>query len=333
VRLFSWFVGLFWGACLLAQGVSYVKYFATEEDFVRGSEMLATGTSGRSHIQALYDKQDRVLSKTVVTAEGEIVEEEVYEYDLSGTLTRRAVRDGAGLTRKLYIYGGNEPMSDIFIRFAFPHRDQREFKERTVLYEFRSDGEIEQYRFFSVDNREFGRISYDYFESGVLKKEEWNNTLSGKTVRLFNYQFNPHTREYRVAEYDSSGTVISRSAIVLPDQQFPDEEMPGISGDMSSPSESMLQESGEIIQDIIQRKSEGWNTNAELGRLSEKDVLHSPDIIYLTNGDTLKVDLLHISNDYARCILRGESEVLSIPLSTVGEIERRDGKILYPIVY
>ena len=91
-----------------------------------------------------------------------------------------------------------------------------------------------------------------------------------------------------MAEYDSSGTVISRSAIVLPDQQFPDEEMPGISGDMSSPSESMLQESGEIIQDIIQRKSEGWNTNAELGRLSEKDVLHSPDIIYLTNGDTLE---------------------------------------------
>lgn len=253
------FINLFWGVYLLAQGVSYIKYFATEEDFVRGSAMLATETGGRSHIQALYDKQDRVLSKTVVTAKGDIVEEEVYDYDLSGTLTRRAIRDGTGLTRKLYIYGGDEPMSDIFIRFAFPHRDKREFKERTVLYEFRSDGEIERYRFLSVDNREFGRISYSYFESGVLKKEEWTNTLSGKTVRLFNYQFNPHTREYRMAEYDSSGAVISRTAIVLPEKPFLDEQMPGISGDVPSASESILEESSEIIQDIMRRKSEGWD--------------------------------------------------------------------------
>ena len=333
MKLRFWFISLFWGACLLAQGVSYVKYFATEEDFIRGAEMLATERSGKAHVQALYDKEDRVLSKSIMTAVGEVVEEEIYEYDLSGTLTKRAVRDGDGQTSKLYIYGGDEPMSAIFIRFAFPHRDQREFRERTTLYEFRSDGEIERYRFFSVDNQEFGRISYDYFASGILRSEKWENLLSGKTVRLFKYRFNADTREYRMAEYDSSGAAISRTAIVLPEKNFFDEAMPGISGDMLSGSESILEESGEIIQDILKRKSEGWNPDAVLGRLSETDVLSSPDIIYLANGDTLKVALLHISDSYVRCILHGGSEVLSIPLSTVGEIERRDGKILYPVVY
>ena len=65
----------------------------------------------------------------------------------------------------------------------------------------------------------------------------------------------------------------------------------------------------------------------------ELGVLTSPDLIYLTDGDTLEVSLVEVTKEFVRFMFYGENELLTMPISKVQEIERRDGKIIYPILY
>ena len=80
-------------------------------------------------------------------------------------------------------------------------------------------------------------------------------------------------------------------------------------------------------------KEEGWNPNQSLGKLMDPKVLTSPDLITMKTGDTLKVELIQITDEYVRFMLSGEHDVLTLPLTRVTEIERRDGEILYPVIY
>ena len=81
------------------------------------------------------------------------------------------------------------------------------------------------------------------------------------------------------------------------------------------------------------KKEGGWDLARELGPLFDKDVQNSPDLIYLKNGDVLEVDLLQITDMLVRFKLFEEFDVLTMPLTDIGEIERRDGEIVYPVLY
>ena len=70
-----------------------------------------------------------------------------------------------------------------------------------------------------------------------------------------------------------------------------------------------------------------------MGKLMDPKVLTSPDLITMKNGDSLKVELIQINDEYVRFMLTGERDMLTLPLPRVTEIERRDGKILYPVIY
>ena len=187
--------------------------------------------------------------------------------------------------------------------------------------------QVERYRFRSVNDVEFGSIVFSYFRSGLVKEERWIKQPGERTVRLFEYRYEPATRLYELKESDSTGSVISRVALVLPVES---ETMIGAADALLGAREetppgaaNVLEESVEIIEDIRGRRSRGWNPGAEKW----------PDTIYLKNGDTLEVELIRITEESIRFRLFGEEEVLTMPLSAVGEVERKDGEIIYPILY
>lgn len=282
-----------------AQGVSYVRYYRTERDFIRGTSMPATDRQGKEHLRVFYDREDRPVSKGRIDAAGNLVEEEVLQYDDTGTLSRRAVRDGNGTVKALYVYGEGEPMSRAFIDHVYPDRNPKEFQDRVTLIRYGPEGRVLSYRFFSVDNVQWGAIEYDYFETGLVKEERWMRGAHGKTVRLFQYDYDPGSRTYKLTEYDSSGSPRSRVAVALPEEK------------RTTPEE------------IIRRRLP----------VEDRRVMESPDLIYLRDGETLRVDILNVSDTYVRFSLFGEEQILTMPLEKVGEIERRDGTILYPKLY
>lgn len=320
-----------------AQGVSYVKYYLNEQDFLRGISMQATERTGVPHIRALYDKYDRLLSKANMDSEGNLVRENVYEYDDLGVLLRRSIRDRYSHVEKMYVYGSEEKMSKVFLAYAFEGRNLTEFKDRITVYEFDSKENIKGYRFLTVDNTELGSIAFKYFDSGLVKEERWVRQPGSQTVRLFRYDYDPKTRAYELTEYDSTGAEVSRVGLVLPVET---DAMVGVPQSLLRRSEdsppgtgSILEESTEIIQDIRKRKATGWDPSRELGQLLDRDLPNLPDLVYLRSGDTLKVELFQITDEYVRFKLVGEEDILTIPLSDVGEIERRDGRIVYPVIY
>ena len=296
----------------VTQEVSYVRYYGNEQDFLKGIRLPATERMRSAHIRCLYDREDRVLSKAHISASGIVVQEEIYEYDARGNLVRRSIRDASGNAKKMYVYGDDEEISNTFIAYAFPNRSPKEFRDRVTTYDYLSDGHVKGYYFRSVDDTDLGAIHYEYFDSGLVKEERWIKQPGNKTIRLFSYQYEPKSRHYELTEYDSTGTRISQVRLVLPPETDRQRSVPTSVKTPSPVSKNILEESSEIIEDILRR---------------------NPDIIYLKRGDTLHVDILKITATSVRFKLHGQQDMLTMPLSSVGEIERRDGEIIYPIIY
>ena len=53
----------------------------------------------------------------------------------------------------------------------------------------------------------------------------------------------------------------------------------------------------------------------------------------MKTGDTLKVNLFNLTEDHIRFFMLGDQDILTMPLSKIDEIERRDGKVIYPLIY
>lgn len=311
------------------QDVSYIRYFRTADDLLRGVQMKPAEARNVPHVEALYNSFDQLVSKITVGEDDVVSEQETYEYREDGSLWKRAIVDGDGNVRRMVVHG-DEEMSATFISLVFPHRNRADFNDRTTIYDYTSDGKVWRYKFLSLDHTPFGQIEFDFFEEGLVKEERWTDLLAGQTVRLFKYRYNPISREYTMLEYDASGEEVSRVGLVLPRRTF----AAGTPVDDSSQlGGNRLEESSEIIEDILMKKAEGWNPSETVGKLMDPDVLNSPDLIYMKSGDTLRVDLLKITDQVVRFLIRGDRDVLTMPLVRVGEIERRDGHILYPVIY
>ncbi len=211
------------------QEVSYIRYFKTEDDLLRGVEMKPAEARHSPHIEALYNNRD-------------------------GSLWKRAVADGEGTVGRMFVHG-EEEMSAVFIGLVFPHMNRADFDERTTIYDYNSDGKVWRYQFLSLDHTPFGQIEFDFFEEGLVKEERWTDLLAGKTVRLFTYRYNPISREYTMLETDARGKEVSTVGIKLPRNLLTSGESEGgkeIAG-------NRLEESSEIIEDILLKRAEGWN--------------------------------------------------------------------------
>jgi hypothetical protein len=270
-----------------------------------------------------------MISKSQVVLNGEIHSETIFEYAEDGSLRRKSERNEKSNVIKMYVYGAEE-MSEIFIGYAFPQRPFSEFQDRVTIYSYDESGDVTEYLFKSIDNYPFGAVRLSYFEGGLPAEERWILLPEERTMRLFDYDYDPTSRSYALTEYDSTGTKISQVGLVLPTKYIP--ELYELLSGSESRSGNVLEESDEILDDIHSRLSKGWNPSDD-GALLELGVLTSPDLIYLTDGDTLEVSLVEVTKEFVRFMFYGENELLTMPISKVQEIERRDGKIIYPILY
>ncbi|HIB58218.1 MAG TPA: hypothetical protein EYO41_03225 [Candidatus Marinimicrobia bacterium] len=316
-------------ADITAQGVSTIKYFHSEDDFLRGAAMKSSDITDDPYIQVLYNSYGQMISKSQVVLNGEIHSETIFEYAEDGSLRRKSERNEKSNVIKMYVYGAEE-MSEIFIGYAFPQRPFSEFQDRVTIYSYDESGDVTEYLFKSIDNYPFGAVRLSYFEGGLPAEERWILLPEERTMRLFDYDYDPTSRSYALTEYDSTGTKISQVGLVLPTKYIP--ELYELLSGSESRSGNVLEESDEILDDIHSRLSKGWNPSDD-GALLELGVLTSPDLIYLTDGDTLEVTLVDVTKEFVRFMFFGENELLTMPIFKVQEIERRDGKVIYPVIY
>lgn len=316
---------------IVGQQVSYIRYYKTDSDFMINVAVTPEEARGSKHIEALYNHTDQLILKMTIDERNNTTAQEIFEYNEDRTLSRRAIADGEGKVNRMMIYG-DEPMSSNFISIVFPNRNKIDFAERTNIYYYNKNGSIRKYKFLGLDHTPFGEINYDYFDEGLIKLEQWRDLLNGMVVRQFTYNYNPISREYIMVETDAKGNEVSKVGITLPRKLF-------TSGVNDSNREKVksegntLEESSEIIEDILLKKADGWNPTKTIGYLANPDLFSSPDLIYMKTGDTLKVNLFNLTEDHVRFFILGDQDILTMSLSKIDEIERRDGKVIYPLIY
>jgi hypothetical protein len=131
-------------------------------------------------------------------------------------------------------------------------------------------------------------------------------------------------------ERDARGEEVSTIGIKLPRNLLTSGSIIGVK---ESGLGNRLEESSEIIEDILLKRAEGWSPSDEIGDLADPELFSSPDLIYMKTGDTLKVNLIAVTEEYVRFLLIGDRDVLTLPLTGVSEIERRNGAVIYPVIY
>jgi len=325
------FLILFLFNFIVGQQVSYIRYYKTDSDFMINVAITPEEARGSKHIEALYNRTDQLILKMTIDEQNNTTAQEIFEYNEDRTLSRRAIADGEGKVNRMMIYG-DEPMSSNFISLVFPNRNKIDFAERTNIYYYNKNGSIRKYKFLSLDHTPFGEINYDYFDEGLIKLEQWKDLLNGMVVREFTYNYNPISREYIMVETDAKGNEVSKIGITLPRKLFTSEVNDSKSEKVKSEGNS-LEESSEIIEDILLKKADGWNPAKTIGYLANPDLFSSPDLIYMKTGDTLKVNLFNLTEDHVRFFILGDQDILTMSLSKIDEIERRDGKVIYPLIY
>lgn len=316
---------------IVGQQVSYIRYYKTDSDFMIDVGITPEEARGSKHIEALYNRTDQLILKMTIDEENNTTAQEIFEYNEDRTLSRRAIADGEGKVNRMMIYG-DEPMSSNFISLVFPNRNKIDFAERTNIYYYNKNGSIRKYKFLSLDHTPFGEINYDYFDEGLIKLEQWRDLLNGMVVRQFTYNYNPISREYIMVETDAKGNEVSKVGITLPRKLFTSEVNDSNREKVKSEGNT-LEESSEIIEDILLKKADGWNPTKTIGYLANPELFSSPDLIYMKTGDTLKVNLFNLTEDHVRFFMLGDQDILTMSLSKIDEIERRDGKVIYPLIY
>ncbi len=319
------FILLFTGF-LISQEASFVKYYKSKDDVIKGIPMDATDRIGKSHIRVFYDKMNNMVSKGWMDETDKLLKEEVFEYNEDGSIWKRGLRTGTGHTEKLYIYGDKEDVSNEFIQYVYSNRNEKEFFDRITVYEFLSDSSIDNYQFFSIDYTPFGTIEYHFSDDKNEKSEKWIRLPEKKLVRQFQYNHYSDTDDYELLEIDSMGTVISHVGLNL--SIFSGEELLTL-----TTSGNVLEESKPIIREIRERKAAGWKMPEDIKIDFQDDSEFLPDKITLNNDETLDVDLVVVTDLYARFRLLGEKEILTIPLVSVSEVKKRDGTVIYPISF
>jgi len=272
--------------------------------------------SKTSHIQALYLKK-KLLSKISFNDKQEEIYREIYDYNANNSLFRIIFYNKIDDLEKMTIFG-DEKMSEFFFNYAFRNFNNEDFSNRITNYYFNDKKNIKSYEFLASDRTKLGEIIFDYYEEGYIKSERWINSISDKTIRVFDYKLNKNSHSYFLTELDSNRKIISKVGINL--SLLKKEYDHKINKQNKN---NYLPESSFLINDIIKKKLNGWNPKINIFFMES-------DLIIMNNNDTLFVDLIKLNDDFVTFSEIVSSEVLTLNINKIKEVMLKSREILYP---
>jgi len=300
----------------LSQELEYIRYYNNEKDYKNDIRINLLDASQSSHIQALYI-ENKLLSKISFNDEQEEVYREIYDYNVDNSLFRTIFYNKTDDLEKMTIFG-EEKMSEFFFNYAFSNFNNEDFSNRITNYYFNDKNNIKSYEFLSSDRTKLGEIIFDYYEEGYIKSERWINSMSKKTVRVFDYKLNKNSNSYFLTELDSNNKIISKVGINLALLQKKHDFKIN-----KQNKKNYLPESSFLINDIIKKKLNGWDPQINIFFMKS-------DLIIMNNNDTLFVNLIKLNDDFVSFSEIESDEVLYLNIDRIKKVMLKSRKILYP---
>lgn len=298
-----------------ARLIRFVQYFASEADFIANLKMLATERFKQPYLQVFYNQKKQPIIKEWVDADGTTIRKERLEYSDENQLVRRYRFSVDGTMAEMIQYGEDEPWGLEFRKVLLKPNQQIIFEGSKSIFRVDPEFNIQTIRFLTVDGTPYGEIDFIYDHLGFLIGENWLELPNSLTVRRFAYNYDLISGRREIWEFDATGQEKSHVTLVqVPADKLYKRPPP--------PRGNRLDELAVILEDI---QSNPLRIPFDVF-IPESEY----DLLILTNGDQLEIDVINLETNRLLFRLAGDTDTLTIPLGRVESLVSKYGEKLYP---
>lgn len=295
--------------------IRYVRYYASDKDFIADNRLMATGRLGQPHLQVFFNDRKLPVMKEWVSEKGDTEQREILEYDKQKRLFRHYFLDGGLNPVKVIQYGEGEPWSVEFRKVISIPGQNLNYAGQRSKFSVDEEIRIQSVEFRTIDGFVYGIIEFFYDHLGMLIGENWRTLPNNRTVRKFAYDYDLIAGRRELIEYGSFGEELSHVVLTPAPADALYKYPPPRTG-------NRLDEVAIILEDI-QGKDVHIPFDVFIPRTNY-------DIMVLTSGERLEIEFISIENRRVRFRMAATVEELLMPLERVNSIVNRFGEELYP---
>lgn len=192
-----------------ASSPQQTHYFLTKQDFLSGQSVQKQEVRQRSHLQAEYSENDRLLSLIYFDDDHNQIMTDEYQYQDDVLLKKQTFNSQSQLLEET-IYG-EEENAVRFIEYEMGVDVVKKWGDRYTKTTYNLDtGKPVVHQFYDVDGTQYGNIGFIYNEGGDKTSEIWIREPSKQIVRRWQNIFSNETGLTETQQYDRNGKLIQQ---------------------------------------------------------------------------------------------------------------------------
>ena len=300
---------------VFASEISYIRYYANQQDFIANVPMKSTNRRGYDHLTAYFNDKNLPVKLEYYMSNGSLRKREIMEYNSDKVLVKKGEVNSEGKFLELVVYSNDEPWSVEFQKSNSIEKESVNLVDQRSTFIIPRGEEVTQIIFETIDGLKYGKIELDYDYLNFLSEERWRKLPSGEIIRKFNYKFDLMSNVTQIWEYGRDNKLVSEVALdmVPADQLY----------QTPPPRTGNILDEYDIIQKEIKEKRIITSNNPIIP--------HSIfDQLVLKSGQSLEVDFIGTNQNGIQFRLSNNDGLLTVPFNNVRSLTSRMGDVIYP---
>ena len=300
---------------VFASEISYIRYYANEQDFIANVPMKSTNRRGYDHLTAYFNDKNLPVKLEYYMSNGSLRKREIMEYNSDKVLVKKGEVNSEGKFLELVVYSNDEPWSVEFQKSNSIEKESVNLVDQRSTFIIPRGEQVTQIIFETIDGLKYGKIELDYDYLNFLSEERWRKLPSGEIIRKFNYKFDLMSNVTQIWEYGRDNKLVSEVALdmVPADQLYR----------TPPPRTGNILDEYDIIQKEIKEKRIITSNNPIIP--------HSVfDQLVLKSGQSLEVDFVGTNQNGIQFRLSNNDGLLTVPFNNVRSLTSRMGDVIYP---
>ena len=300
---------------VFASEISYIRYYANEQDFIANVPMKSTNRRGYDHLTAYFNDKNLPVKLEYYMSNGSLRKREIMEYNSDKVLVKKGEVNSEGKFLELVVYSNDEPWSVEFQKSNSIEKESVNLVDQRSTFIIPRGEEVTQIIFETIDGLKYGKIELDYDYLNFLSEERWRKLPSGEVIRKFNYKFDLMSNVTQIWEYGRDNKLVSEVALdMVPADQLYRTPPP---------------RTGNILDeyDIIQKEIKEKRIITSNNPIIPNSVF---DQLVLKSGQSLEVDFVGTNQNGIQFRLSNNDGLLTVPFNNVRSLTSRMGDVIYP---
>ena len=300
---------------VFASEISYIRYYANEQDFIANVPMKSTNRRGYDHLTAYFNDKNLPVKLEYYMSNGSLRKREIMEYNSDKVLVKKGEVNSEGKFLELVVYSNDEPWSVEFQKSNSIEKESVNLVDQRSTFIIPRGDQVTQIIFETIDGLKYGKIELDYDYLNFLSEERWRKLPSGEIIRKFNYKFDLMSNVTQIWEYGRDNKLVSEVALdMVPADQLYRTPPP---------------RTGNILDeyDIIQKEIKEKRIITSNNPIIPYSVF---DQLVLKSGQSLKVDFIGTNQNGIQFRLSNNDGLLTVPFNNVRSLTSRMGDVIYP---